>query len=644
MKFTAYISIFSLLLSSFSYAGSSARLLKAVLPGPNSAIVTPPASKLPSRFAPEKNYNVKANGVGNQNGSGRDSSTDSENDQNAGGSSNGQNLTGASAGDLSPFPNGKSSISLNSKNNLIGQSNSNSGTGSGSGSSGDGGRTSPPDGGGSGGEPPGEGLQDKPLWIPMCFFFDKTIAEKDARARIKQVVDDWAGCGIAVDVHSATIADGYAQNDPNALNKAAQFHCPWQNISGADVKYGATQSHPNSREASDRMCDKPHEIKEKEETKDWTVTGCATMAKGVSIVDIDGDGFTSSHEHGHATAQNSPLENYGEHGKVKTDAGRGLQLVNSPVDDTKTPTQHDEGSEANEGYTAAGCQALRSGANDNSQRQIKYNPKAFDSYYYVEKNAELMADFKNLEQPKFFTPTKATVNEPPPTNGDVVRGEPRDIRSSDGSIGARSGSADPGHKKGTSTANNSNRQGSGSGGSGPGSSDPSSSSDPTRRGDDSPLSQGSAVGGGTGGPVSESSTIVANDNNKNSEGGNPTLDTKFFESKTGQTNSSGGASVNDSFGGSNIGSERSESTNSFVGNRQNSENGSDNGFFTENNKTKPEQNQVAARKDARKGYDEKAPEVANRAPSSTKTPKQLPNAFINNSVVDGARKPRQGGI
>ncbi|NQW44246.1 MAG: hypothetical protein HQ462_02455 [Deltaproteobacteria bacterium] len=262
-----------------------------------------------------------------------------------------------------------------------------------------------PPGNQGGGMPPGGQLQHKPLWMPMCFFFDPETTESYARETIKTVVDDFAGCGIAVQVHSATIRHGYDKDNPDSLNAAAKYHCPWQNISGDDVKYGATQTHPDSIKASDKMCDSPAKIKDKEaERAPWDVAGCAAMAEGVSIVDKGAGGATASHEEGHAVAQNSKLENLGEKGIVKTDAGRGLQLVSSPKDKTKEQEEAPEGTEGKSGYTPEGCQALRSGANDNSQRKVKYNPNGLESYYHQEGDPEKMVDFHATGKPRFFAP------------------------------------------------------------------------------------------------------------------------------------------------------------------------------------------------------------------------------------------------
>jgi len=407
-----------------------------------------------------------------------------------------------------------------------------------------------PPGNQGGGMPPGGQLQDKPLWMPMCFFFDPETTESYARETIKTVVDDFAGCGIAVQVHSATIRHGYDKDNPDSLNAAAKYHCPWQNISGDDVKYGATQTHPDSYKASDKMCDPPEKIKEKEAGRaPWDVAGCAAMAEGFSIVDKGAGGATASHEEGHAVAQNSKLENLGEHGIVKTDAGRGLQLVSSPQDKTKKQEEAPEGTEGKSGYTPEGCQALRSGANDNSQRKVKYNPNGLESYYHQEWDPEKMVDFHATGKPRFFAPKEYPniVGKEPPRKPNE-RALAQDQSSPSGNPLATAG---PGHKKPAGQVSNRGTEVRS------GETNTESGRVAKRGGDDSPDTAGSAITG-SGGIPEGNKTIVVNNDAQNSDGENPNSssgdqksDLFADSSKTGSGSSGlgGGSSEDSGFSG-----------------------------------------------------------------------------------------------
>jgi len=423
-----------------------------------------------------------------------------------------------------------------------------------------------PPGNQGGGTPPGGQLQDKPLWMPMCFFFDPETTESYARETIKTVVDDFAGCGIAVQVHSATIRHGYDKDNPDSLNAAAKYHCPWQNISGDDVKYGATQTHPDSYKASDKMCDPPEKIKEKEAGRaPWDVAGCAAKAEGFSIVDKGAGGATASHEEGHAVAQNSKLENLGEDGIVRTDAGRGLQLVSSPQDKTKKQEEAPEGTEGKSGYTPEGCQALRSGANDNSQRKVKYNPNGLESYYHQEWDPEKMVDFHATGKPRFFAPKEYPniVGKEPPRKPNE-RALAQDQSSPSGNPLA---TAEPGHKKPLGQVSRGTEIRSGD-------ANTVSGRVAQRGGDNSPDAAGSAITGSGVGAATGNNMIVANPNAKG-DGDNPNTEpnssgSNSFASSSGDSSSgsgglngsgesSGSAGASDSSMASRIAGKKSDS-------------------------------------------------------------------------------------
>jgi len=301
-------------------------------------------------------------------------------------------------------------------------SGSGSGVSSGLGSGSNGGGTSGGNGGGGLNPPPRTNEEIKPLWIPLCFFFDPKYSSAEGQQTVKTVVDKFAACGIAVKPHAFTLRAGtFSPDDPDNLNANARFHCQWKGRY-PDAKYGVAQTHPDSIKASDYMCDGKgsQEIKDKEEgKKPWTVGGCAEQASDVSIVDRGGKGGVATHEFGHNVAQNSKLENYGEGGVFKTNAGLGLQLVDSPRDINKTgpiaTEGHDHEGLDGDGFTAPGCAALRSGANDNSNRKISYNPKALKSYYERMKDPNNQIDYNG--RGKAALPPIPYV-EKGPSNGD----------------------------------------------------------------------------------------------------------------------------------------------------------------------------------------------------------------------------------
>ncbi len=511
MKLIAYISIFSILSSPFSFGESkvSVRILLEAIE--NKSIGKSPAGNqrkrgrawnpvLEGTVKPHKPTPTKINNnsIPSNNGSTQLSESESE------GLSNRRR---SGAGNLTP-PN------LNSQANTRRENIP--------------GRERPPSsGGGSHSE---NTLQDKSYWMPVCFLFDSIFDEAYARKTIKTVVDAYAACDIAIKVHSKTLQAGsYKPDSPEDQKAAAAYHCNAKEYyQSNDVKFQTAQVFPNSEKAADYMCKDNIEEKEKGNAP-WTVGGCAEQPGEFSIVDRYQGGGTATHEIAHNMGRpgrgGDELENEGE-GGVKTPAGLALQLKNSPVDRTKTPEQHDEGSHSGDGkFTPEGCASVRGGANDNSERKVKYNPEGLEGYYKRETEIAKQLVFQPSGRP--FLPPKNTGDTSGPIVGNQIAGRLGTPRTSEGEI---TGSETPGHKKIPKLASNANRNRIGGGGQ-------SSNPGNTQRGDGSPSEGGSAVTGGLGGPGEAKNTITVDTRAKelaDAMNRSSSLDKNFFETSQAQ--------------------------------------------------------------------------------------------------------------
>ncbi len=318
-------------------------------------------------------------------------------------------------------------------------------------------------GGGSGPPAPPSPPQILPYFLPLCFFFDTEYTEEVARKIVKDVVDIYAACDVAVDAHTFTLRPGtYPQHDPDKLNENSRFHCNFKVHYVDNSLYGAGQSFPNSLRASDKMCpegweEKVRRVNEGEAEKDvMTTAGCAGMPGDASIVDFMGSGGVSAHEFGHNIGRpgrgGDYLENEGEGNKVRTKAGLGLQLKNSPVNDKEKAVHHDEGTHHAGGFTGPGCASIQGGANDNSVRKIPYIKNALESYYTKATTTEEMIDYNGRNQPALptgNTPDPVVTERRPPAPPAFVSNN----MFGEGSSGTPQSGAGPGGHPGVPASN-----------------------------------------------------------------------------------------------------------------------------------------------------------------------------------------------
>src|SRR5437868_1688979 len=65
----------------------------------------------------------------------------------------------------------------------------------------------------------------KPLWLPMCFFYDSAVDVSKTNTKLKALVSAYASCGIELDVLAFELNPGYPQ-DPSMLLKSVVNACP----------------------------------------------------------------------------------------------------------------------------------------------------------------------------------------------------------------------------------------------------------------------------------------------------------------------------------------------------------------------------------------------------------------------------------
>lgn len=191
-----------------------------------------------------------------------------------------------------------------------------------------------------------------PLWIPMCFMYDRSVNTLSVNQQLKGLAAAYASCGIAIEPLTFTIKSNYP-NDFVAVKKAALAACPLNSV--FHVR-GSIQIEARSTEIAGQMCGDPG------------AKGCSTLCEPVSLSFVAPNSGTVSalHESMHGNCCGSACVNKGEGGgKV---AGPGLEIASFvpehfPRSEVFQAEKDTAGAEAK--ISPEGCQALRAGASPN---------------------------------------------------------------------------------------------------------------------------------------------------------------------------------------------------------------------------------------------------------------------------------------
>lgn len=223
--------------------------------------------------------------------------------------------------------------------------------------------------------PPKSGATTRlPYWMPYCFLVDPAHDPTTINQNIKQIVDEYGKCGIAVEPFAFTLQPGYPTGDLERLNDLARQACDFNR---AFVVRGAIQVAVADAGLPGRMCTEPG------------AQGCSTLCERLSISYLaPGAGpQTAMHESLHSNCCGRLCVNQGE---GTTDAGYGIQLVqrSTPIrwrqaEPPARPNQADAQA-AGQGLPGEACASLTAGAapNDGTHRwdknKLNFYAKATD--------------------------------------------------------------------------------------------------------------------------------------------------------------------------------------------------------------------------------------------------------------------------
>ena len=192
-----------------------------------------------------------------------------------------------------------------------------------------------------------------PLWIPMCFLFDSSADPVAANSKVRDLVNAYGSCGIAVEPFGFTLKPGYP-NDFKAVKAAALAACPFN--STFHVR-GAIQIETHTTEIAQQMCSDPQ------------ATGCSTLCEptSLSFVSLHSGTASALHESMHGNCCGPACVNKGDGGGKA--AGPGLEIASlwnpGRFNGTEVFLAEKDTAGAEVKISPEGCQALRAGASPN---------------------------------------------------------------------------------------------------------------------------------------------------------------------------------------------------------------------------------------------------------------------------------------
>lgn len=290
-----------------------------------------------------------------------------------------------------------------------------------------------PEDGPSNGPPPRSGATTKPpLWMPFCFLNDPAQDPTTINQNMKQVVDEYGQCGIAVEPFAFTIAPGYPTGNLEELNNLARQACDFNKAFGVR---GAIQIGVADASLPARMCQEPG------------AQGCSTLCErlSVSLIAPGAGPQTAVHESLHSNCC----------GRLCVNAGQGTQGVGYDIDVVKNEgpikwyqaenpavPPKSQAKRAEPQLSEEACNSLREGASPNDGTH-RWDPNKLTFYA----RAKDPAAYKPLNGQSFFAPKP---KHPPKA------GHPQGSGEEGGSVGSVSfdDSAKKGNSKGSDTKGN----------------------------------------------------------------------------------------------------------------------------------------------------------------------------------------------